>query len=164
MGAPHTGSRWYTLDLHAATLAPWHPGVYPGVEEISVKRLYPGADSLLQVGVCCKLLDGQVFLKECKILKFLGGRSEVWGEWSIISQPWSPNKSHFLLAVWDPVISISLDPWCSTCMASDLQQTRREASWLQTHDTYFLYAGIKPWCQSGKNSYMLAVLAWRSDV
>jgi len=41
----------------------WHQHLHP-VEEICVMCLYPGSDSLLHIGVCCKSLASQVLLKK----------------------------------------------------------------------------------------------------
>jgi hypothetical protein len=40
--------------------------LYPGVEEIDIKRLYAGCDSLLCVRVCCKLLASRVLRRDPK--------------------------------------------------------------------------------------------------
>jgi hypothetical protein len=42
----------------------WYKGRYPGVEEISVKYLLPGGNSLFQIGVYCKMLASNRY--ECK--------------------------------------------------------------------------------------------------
>jgi len=64
----HTGSRWYTSDLHIvviyiyAFIPLWYQGIYPDLEEICVKCLWPGGDSLLHVGVCWKLCASWVLV------------------------------------------------------------------------------------------------------
>jgi hypothetical protein len=44
-------------------LPSWHQGWYSGREEIGLKFLKPGGDSLLHVGVCCNSLERQLLLK-----------------------------------------------------------------------------------------------------
>ena len=46
--------------------------MYPGVEEIGVKCLYPGCDNLLHVGICCKSLALYVLLKGPKDMEIIG--------------------------------------------------------------------------------------------
>jgi len=45
---------------------------YSSIEDMGVKCLYPGGDSLLHTGICCKSLVSQVLLKGSKEMVFTG--------------------------------------------------------------------------------------------
>ena len=64
-----------TTLVHKAFIPQCHLGSYLGVEEMCVKRLRPGGDSLLNVGVCCKLLDRQLLLNGSKEMEIIGPHS-----------------------------------------------------------------------------------------
>ena len=49
---------------HTCTLSPLTFKHFPTVEEMGVKCLYPGGDTLLNIGVCYKFLASHVILKE----------------------------------------------------------------------------------------------------
>jgi hypothetical protein len=63
----------------SAFVTPWHQALYLGVEEIGVKCLLLGCDSMLNVGVCCILLTGQVLLRGSKETESLGAGSGLLG-------------------------------------------------------------------------------------
>jgi hypothetical protein len=59
--------------LAEASVPPVHQGVYPSIEEISVKRLKPGHDGLLNFTVGCESPSTQVpvqLSKEMKITRY----------------------------------------------------------------------------------------------
>ena len=62
-------SRWNTSDLQVVTIdiqafvLLWHRRLYLDVEEIGVKRVWPGGDSLFDVGVYSTLLANQALFK-----------------------------------------------------------------------------------------------------
>ena len=49
-----------------------HQGLYSIVEEVGVKCLLPGGDSILLVYICCKLHAGCCFLRGPKSLRSQG--------------------------------------------------------------------------------------------
>lgn len=89
--------------------------LHPAVEEIAVKCLKTGGDSLLHIAICCKSLPSQMFLTGSINLEITGPhttkRTFDW-LWTTVHTPDLP-ASYFRL----------LDLWSSTWLASDRQQT-----------------------------------------
>jgi hypothetical protein len=82
----HMSSRWNTSDLQVVTIdiqafvLPWHRRFYLDVEEIGVKCMWAGGDSLLDVGVCCKSLVNQPLDTD-----FFSAGVSLWNKCSSVS-------------------------------------------------------------------------------
>jgi hypothetical protein len=100
----HTGSRWYTADLHVVTtdihafFTLWHQSLYPDIEEIGVKCLQPRGDSLLHVGTWCKSLDRHALLKQPNEMETTGCEIKTVGR---VVYNLRGNQSQARLAVGD---------------------------------------------------------------
>jgi hypothetical protein len=65
------------LKLAKAFVPPVHQGIYPSIEEISVKGLKPVHDGLLNFIVSCKSPSTQVLLQWSKEMKITDARSRL---------------------------------------------------------------------------------------
>jgi hypothetical protein len=87
-----------------------------------------------------------------------------WGWYIILTYRATTSHSLFQLAVWDPVMSVSLKPLRSSWGASNLKQTLlsppdyKHLIWMSSARRY------KPCCHDKTNSEMSMLTMWRSGV
>lgn len=114
----HVRPHVVAIDIWAFVL-PWHQVLYPGMEEICVKCLWPGGDSVLCGRVYCKLIAGQVILK---------GSREF--EVTVIGRVVQNHTCHsqVQLAVWGCVLLITLDTLITPGWQAIYNRHWREAS------------------------------------
>jgi hypothetical protein len=96
-------------------------GLYPGAENIDVKRLYPAGDSLLHASFCCNSLASQVLdkgSKEVEIARHHTVNRSCDPLWHYSYSYHTPYRSNLVSGVY-----ISLDLLRDTCMTNDSQQT-----------------------------------------
>jgi hypothetical protein len=77
-------NRWFTPNLQVVSfdfqhiISPWHQDLHYGLEEIGVKFLWAGGDSLLYVGVCYKSLTSQCDSNMSDgVLRLVAGKSRA---------------------------------------------------------------------------------------
>lgn len=114
------GSRWYSSHLPVVTiyfvaLCQW--GLNFGVEKVGFKCLCLVNNSLFHVGVCPNSNASHVLLKGPDRWKFLDARPRLYGPWFTTSATQRRTQLRVSLAVWRPVISVSLDRWKITWFA-----------------------------------------------
>jgi hypothetical protein len=119
------GSRWYTTDLDlleidaSAFVVLWHQGLYPDPEEMS-KSLWPGCNSKVYVGACCKPLAIQVLHKWYKDLENTGPVTDNRSVSGAVVRRLGTILPKVPI-LWSE-ISVSLDPLRSTWLRNYLQQ------------------------------------------
>lgn len=100
MCTEHVCNRWQPSDVHATpTVPPW----CQGLEETGVERLYPGRDSLINVGVWCKPHASKVLLEVEISGPISANLTENGCGWDVVDPPPYPpdvTPSHTLSSHW----------------------------------------------------------------